>query len=169
MDKLIFQNAPNVELGTNIFMSCPTVLQFDDEPLIQVVRMEQAGFSTQIPIYHEDGTYLAKVVGSQIFKTPEGEKAGLKMSHPDKMTVCTLGNQTLFEITRRDAASIKTAAELHTPTGYFVKYMGNAPSVLSSEGGALQIGGVTMIGNIFSGCRIGVWIKSDGSVAKGCN
>jgi hypothetical protein len=63
MDKLIFQNAPSVELGTNTFIECPVILQFDDTPLIQVVRLDQVGFSTQIPIYHEDGTYLAKVVG----------------------------------------------------------------------------------------------------------
>jgi len=169
MDKLIFQNAPHVELGSNIFMNCPTILQFDDSPLIQVVRLEAAGFSTQIPIYHADGTYLAKVVGSQIYKTADGEKAGLEMQYPEGMTVCKLGSQVLFEIHRKDAAGVRTSAELYTPTGYFVKYSGGAPALINSIGGALQIGGITMRGNTFNGCRIGVWIKSDGSVGMGCN
>ncbi|WP_416391515.1 hypothetical protein NR756_01475 [Alloalcanivorax xenomutans] len=169
MDKLIFQDVPEVELGTNIFANCPTILQFDDDPLIQVIKIQDAGFSTQIPIYHNDGTYLAKVVGSQLFPTPDGNKAGVTLEHPDKMTVCKLGGQTLFEIRREGPASLKTAAELYTPTGFFVKYSGPTPGIIDSSGGALQVGGMVMQGNIFNGCRIGVWVKSDGSVAIGCS
>lgn len=169
MDRLVFQNAPIVEFGTNIFSNCPTILQFDEDPLIQIVRMAEAGFSTQIPIYHEDGTYLAKVVGSRIHATPAGTKAGISLSHPDKMTVCTLGNKTLFEITRKDAASLKTTAELHTSSGYFVRYAGSTPLISNSEGGALQVGGLTISGSKINGFPIGVLMKSDGSVIVGCN
>ena len=169
MNKLVFQTAPQVELGTNTFVNCPIILQFDDTPLIEIVRLEQAGFSTQIPIYHQDGTYLAKVVGSQIHRTDSGKKAGLEMQHLDKITVCKLDNEILFEIRRQGAAALKTVAELYTPKGYFVKFSDESPSLINSEGGALQIGGVTMIGNVFSGCRIGVLIKSDGSVSMGCS
>jgi hypothetical protein len=31
----------------------------------------EAGFTTEIPIFHSDGTYLAKVVGSQITEIVE--------------------------------------------------------------------------------------------------
>ncbi|TRW48070.1 hypothetical protein FM042_10450 [Aliidiomarina halalkaliphila] len=168
MEKLVFQHAPQVELGTNKFINCPTILQFDDTPLIEVVRLQEAGFSTQIPIYHSDGTYLAKVVGSQLFATPEGKKAGIELDHPDKMTVCRLGGQTLFEIRREGAAALKTAAELYTPTGHFVRYAGVEPALINNDGQSLQIGGMIMTGNTITGCRIGVWIKSDGSIGIGC-
>jgi hypothetical protein len=169
VEKLIFQETPEVELGSNKFIAVPIILQFDDTPLIQVVTTEGAGFSTSIPIYHSDGTYLAKVVGSQIFKTPEGQKAGLKLLHPDLMTVCELNGQTLFELRRTSAASLKATAELYTPSGYFVKYMGDKPGLINSDGNSLHIGGMVMKGCSFAGVRIGIWIKSDGSMDIGCN
>jgi hypothetical protein len=169
MTKLIFQKTPEVDFGSNKFVNVPTILQFDDTPLIQVVKHQEVGFSTEIPIYHSDGTYLAKVVGSQIFKTKDGEKAGLVLKHPDLMTVCELDGQTLFEIKRTSSASLKAAAELYTPSGYFVKYMSSAPSLLKADGSALQVGGMVMTGCSFSNARIGVWIKSDGTIGIGCN
>lgn len=167
MEKLVFQTHPQVDLGSNLFIDVPVILQFEDTPLIEVVRTQDAGYTTQIPIYHEDGTYLAKVVGSQIYPTADGQKAGVTLSHPDKMTVCKLGNQTLFEIRREQAAAIKTAAELYTPTGFFVKYATETPGLLNSTGDALQIRGGIFRGNTFQGCRIGVWLKADGSIGLG--
>ena len=169
IDKLIFQTAPAVNFGSNIFQNCPTILQFDETPLISVVKVEEIGFSTEVPIFHEDGTFLAKVVGSQLYSTDAGKKAGVELHHPDKMTVCKMGDKTLFEVRREDAASLKTAAELYTPEGYFVKYSDGAHSIISSDGGSLNIGGIVMTGNMFSGCRIGVLLKSDGSCAIGVN
>lgn len=84
------------------------------------------------------------------------------------MTVCTLGGKTLFEIRREEAAALKTSAELYTPTGYFVKYKDQTPSLVNPNGDALQVGGIVMTGSTFSGCYIGIWIKSDGSTAIGC-
>jgi|TARA_B110000967_G_scaffold31328_2_gene29675 hypothetical protein len=55
MEKLIFQTHPIVDLGTNLFINCSTILQFDDVLLVQVVPVEKIGFSTSIPIYHQDG------------------------------------------------------------------------------------------------------------------
>lgn len=169
MDKLIFQKAPNVELGTNTFIDVPTILQYDDTPLISVTKIENTGFTTEIPIYHNDGTYLAKVVGSQIYPTPDGKKAGLVIKHPDLMTVCELDGRVLFEITRKSAAAIKAQAELHTPDGYFVKYSAQTPQLINLGGERLKIGGLTMSGNTFMGCSIGVLIGSDGSVRIGCS
>ena len=169
MEKLIFQKTPEVEFGSNKFVNVPTILQFDETPLIQVVKTQNAGFSTEIPIYHNDGTYLAKVVGSQIYKTEEGKKAGLELKHPELMTVCELNGQILFELKRTSAASVKAAAELYTPNGYFVKYKSSAPDLLKADGSSLQVGGMVMTGCSFSGVRIGVWLKSDGSIDIGCN
>tara|TARA_R110001583_G_C5634157_1_gene407319 strand:+ start:1543 stop:2055 length:513 start_codon:yes stop_codon:yes gene_type:complete len=170
MEKLVFQNTPNVEFGSNHFVNVPTILQFDDTPLIQVVKLQEAGFSTSIPIYHNDGTYLAKVIGSQIYATDAGIKAGVKLLHPDKMTVCELNGQTLFEISRTSSAALKASAELYTPEGYFVKYMDDKPGLINTSGKSLNVDGGMMMSNCsFQGCRIGVWMKSDGSVNIGCN
>jgi len=169
MEKLVFQNQPEVEFGSNKFINVPTILQFDDTPLIEVVKLQEAGFSTSIPIYHNDGTYLAKVVGSQIYSTEAGKKAGIKLLHPDKMTVCQLNGRTIFEIKRTSAAALKTEAELYTPTGHFVKYNGHKPELINTDGNSLNIGGIIMMNNSIRGFRIGVWIKSDGSIGIGCN
>ena len=169
MNRLVFSTSPSIELATNTFIDCPTILQFDDTPLIQVVRTEQAGFSTEIPIFHEDGKYLAKVVGSQIYTTAEGEKANIKLSHEKDLTACSLDGQTLFELRRIGAAALNASAELHTNNGYFVKYFGDTPSLLGTDGKSISIGGLIMTNCTFSGCRIGVWLKSDGSVSVGCS
>jgi hypothetical protein len=169
MDKLVFQKIPAVDLGSNLFINCPTILQFDDDPLIEIVRLQNAGFSTSIPIYHQDGTYLARVVGSQIYATEEGKKAKVQLSHPQGKTVCKTENQILFEITRQDASALKTTAELYTPSGHFVKYSNAYPSIIDATGQALKIHGVTMLGNTISNFKIGIWAKSDGSLSIGCN
>ena len=67
MNELIFTSAPIVKLATNTFINVPIILQYEDIPLIQIIKTESAGFTTEIPIYHPDGTYLAKVVGSRLF------------------------------------------------------------------------------------------------------
>jgi hypothetical protein len=166
MDKLIFTQSPAVTIATNTFINVPVILQYEDTPLISIVQAQPAGYTTQIPIYHPDGTYLAKAVGSRLFPTPAGEKAGLKLEHPPKMTVCKLGDRTLFEIIREEAAALKTRAELHAPDGYFVKVTDDPKvGLFTAAGNALQVGGLTMIGCMVQSRRIGIWIKKDGSVA----
>ena len=168
MDKLIFNESPAVEIATNTFIDVPIILQYEDTPLIEVVKTQEAGYTTQIPIYHSDGTYLAKAVGSRLFTTPQGDKAGLTLEYPHKMTVCKLGDKILFEIIRQEAAAIKTRAELYTPDGAFVKVSDDPrPELYDASGNALQVGGIIMSGNTFRGLRIGVWVRQDGSVAIG--
>ena len=170
MESLTFHSHPAVELATNTFVNVPIILQYDEVPLIEVVQTEEAGFTTQIPIYHPDGTYLAKAVGSRLFLTEAGKLSGLLLEHPDRATVCKLGKKILFEIHRSEAAALKTQAELYTPDGRFVKCSDSpVPELYSADGSALTIrGGIVMAGNMFRGCRIGIWIKRDGSVAIGC-
>ncbi len=163
MDRLVFTDHPVVVLATNTFIDVPIVLQYEDTPLIEVVRLQQAGYTTRIPIYHSDGTQLANVVGSQMYLTEDGKKAGIHLEHPDKMTVCRQGERVIFEIRRTDAASLRTQAELYCPDGYFVKYgLSHQPSIMDNLGNALTIGGITFEGNTFMGCRIGIWVKRNG-------
>lgn len=169
LDKLVYQSTPTVEMGGNKFINVPVILQFDDTPLIEVVKFEEAGFRTEIPIYDSNGTYLAKVKGSRLFPTQEGTKSGLKLKHYDKVTACELNNNVLFEITRLEAASLKTEAELYTPTGHFVKYKTNSSGIIDPNGNSLDIAGIQLSGNVLNGCAIGILMKSNGSLAIGCN
>lgn len=169
MNKLIYQTSPRVTLATNHFVNVPIVLQFDDTPLISIVTEEKLGFTTQIPIYHPDGTYLAKVNGTRIFPTEDGKKAGLEMRYPKNMTVCEMGGRTLFEIFHEPGDAFRAHAELYAPNGFFVKsHDAPTPEVISANGAALQIGGIRMSHNVIADCRIGIWLKSDGSCAIGC-
>jgi hypothetical protein len=170
MDELILTSSPVMTIATNIFINVPIILQYEEVPLVQIVKAQPAGFTTQIPIYHPDGTYLAKVVGSRLFLTPEGKNAGLSLIYPDKMTVCKLGNRVLFEIIREGAAALKTHAELFTPDGYFVKITESPqPELFDASSHSIKIKGNTMSGNTFVNCRIGILIKKDGSVSIGCS
>jgi hypothetical protein len=171
MDALVFQNAPEVSVASNTFIRVPIVLQYDDTPLIEVVREQQAGYSTSIPIYHSDGTYLAKVVGSRLFATPAGEKAGVVLRHPQDATICELGGKTVFELRRTGAAALKENAELFTPDGTFVRCPTELlPTIVTGEQEkALQIRGLTMTNTTISGFRIGILIRSDGGLLIGVN
>jgi hypothetical protein len=168
MESLIFQESPIVHLASNTFVEVPTVLKYEDVPLIQVVRTAKAGFTTEIPIYHSDGTYLAKVVGSQIYATDDGKKAGVTLRHPEHATICELNGKPIFEIIREEAAALRTQAELYTPDGSFIKCAEDLTGyVLGPDQDRLQIHGVTIMDCSFRGYRIGIWVKKDRSVAIG--
>ena len=168
--ELIYQTSPNVTFAKNHFINVPVILQFEDTPLISIVKEQSLGFTTEIPIYHSDGTYLAKVRGTRVFATTEGEKAGIAMRSLSDMTVCEMNGKTIFEIFHQKDDAFRTEAELYTPSGYFVKSSdSHMLSVMKADGGILQIGGIQMSNNTYSGCRIGIWLKSDGSVRIGCN
>jgi len=170
MKNLIYQTSPTVTLATNHFVNVPIILQYDDTPLISIVKEQDLGFTTQIPIYHQDGTYLAKVNGTRVYPTEDGKKAGINMRQLSDATVCEMGGHTLFEIYHEKGDAFRAHAELYTPTGYFVKCSEMpTPEIISNQGQALQIGGIVMSGNMFQGCRIGIWLKSDGSCALGCS
>lgn len=169
MNTLTFSDCPSMILATNTFINVPVILQYEDTPLIQFVQEEAAGFTTEIPIFHSDGTRLAKVVGSQLYLTDDGKKAGVTLTHPDRMTVCKQGDRVLFEIRREEAAVLKTQAELYTPDGYFLKCTDSpTPELLDISGNALNIGGFHFKGNTFAGCRIGIWVKRE-SLSIGVN
>jgi len=170
MSELIFTTSPEFTLLTNKFINVPVILQFEETPLIEIIKEEQLGFTTKIPIFHPDGTYLAVAKGGQLYPTPDGIKAGLKMEHPDKMTVCKLGNQILFEIRRNSAAAIETKAELYSPEGFFVKCSDyDNMGILNNKNEFLGFGGFYMKDCTISGGKIGVLIRKDGSVSIGCN
>ena len=170
MRTLIYQTSPVVGFASNIFHNVPVILQFDDTPLMSVVREQALGYTTEIPIYHSDGTCLVKVRGTRVFTTEAGKNAGVEIRHLPGMTVCALDGRTAFEIAHAAGDAFHLQAELHTPNGQFLKVRdGLAPGLFTTSGQALTIGGITITGNTFVGCRIAVWLKSNGSCAIGCN
>lgn len=166
-DTLLFLNSPAVEFGSNTFINVPTILQYDDTPLIEVAQVRPAGFTSQFSIYNRDGVYIAKVKGSQVYLTEMGSNSNLKLRYPANMTVCELDGQTLFEIHRKDAASLRMEAELFTPDGRFMKVNEQKfpANLVDANSSSLTIGGNMMMGCTFSNCRVGILIRSDGSLA----
>lgn len=170
MERLFYQNAPAVTIATNTFINVPIVLQHDDTPLISVVRDYALGYTTEIPIFHPDGTYLAKVNGTRIFSTEAGKKVGLEVTALPQLTVCKMGNRVLFEIHHEKGDAFRTAAELYTPNGQFVRCTDDAAAqLMNSNGQSIKLGGVTMSRCIFEGMRIGLLLSSNGSVSVGVN
>ena len=170
MDNLTFQKFPVVTLATNTFINVPIILRYEDLNLIEIIKEMGLDYEIQIPIFHQDGTYLAKVKGNRVFPTEEGKKAGITLEKRVGITACQMNKQTLFEIHYQTGDSFKAYAELFTNDGYFVKCTDNPrPDLIDTGGNALKIGGVTMSNNRIQGCRIGIWLKKDGSLAMGAN
>lgn len=170
MDTLTFQKIPVVTLATNTFINVPIILKYEDLNLMEIIKEMGVNFEVQIPIFHPDGTYLAKVKGNRIFPTEDGKKAGITLEKKVGITVCQMNKQTLFEIHHQTGESFKAYAELYTNDGYFVKCTDNPkPELIDTNGNILKIGGVTMINNTIQGFKIGVWIRNNGEVMIGVN
>jgi hypothetical protein len=168
MKELIYHSSPAVTFATNTFINVPTILQFDDTPLVSIVREATLAYTTEIPIYHADGTYLAKVRGTRVYATKDGEAAEVAIRQLPTMWVCTVAGRTAFEIHHQQGDAFRVQAELNTPTGYLVRVENDPkPQLYSASGQALQVGGITMVGNVFQNLRIGVLIRSNGRIGIG--
>lgn len=169
-DSLFFAQQPAVKFATNTFINVPIILQYDDQPLIEVVHDVPAGYTTQFSIYTQDGQYLAKVKGSRLITDPHTrEQYGLQLRRPAGATVCMLGDHPLFRLERSEAAALKTDAHLFTPGGAFIRAWGDewVGKITVGRGHPLEIGGLRMRNNTIIGCNIGIHIHSDGSIAIG--
>jgi len=167
---LVFIKVPIVTLSTNKFVGIPVILKYEDTPMLEIINEQGIGFTTQIPIFHSDGTYLAKVRGNRVFLTPEGKKANIVLEQPMGKTVCKLDNRILFELTHGVGDEFKADAELHTPDGYFLKCDNTPmPSLINANNTALKVAGVTMSGCTIQGFKVGIWLKKNGSCIIGAN
>ena len=149
MDKpLTFIESPVITIGTNHFL-CNIPIRYKDTPMLEVIKelttFNEETFTTKIPIFHSDGTKLAVVKGNQIFRTEEGEKAGVTLRNPAGVTVCELNGKPVFEIRRKGAAALKMNAELHTFDGAFLRWSEEELSGLLTVGeSCLQLGSSKM-------------------------
>lgn len=167
--QLYFSSSPVVTLATNTFINVPVILKFEDTPLLEIIREEAIRFTTQIPIFHSDGTYLAKVKGNRIFPTDAGKKANIKIDQKADKTICKVNDRIVFELSHGVGDAFKADAELYTPEGYFVKCTDSpTPELIDFNNKAIKIGGLTMSRCTFTNLRIGIWLRKNGSLAIGC-
>jgi len=166
--ELVFQLSPRIVVATNTFINVPVILKYEDTPLLEVIKEQGIGFMTQIPIYHSDGTYLAKVTGNRIYPTEAGKKVKIEIRDTPGKFLCSLENRVLFELSHGVGEAFKANAELYAPDGYFVKCTDSPkPELIDLTGTAMRVGGVTMIGNVFQNLSVGIWLRKDGSCALG--
>ena len=166
--ELVFQSSPRIVVATNTFINVPVILKFEDTPLLEVIKEQGIGFTTQIPIYHSDGTYLAKVTGNRVYPTEAGKKAKIEIRDTPSKFLCSLENRVLFELSHGVGEAFKANAELYAPDGYFVKCsVSPKPELIDLTGTAMRVGGVTMSGNVFQNLSVGIWLRKDGSCAIG--
>ncbi len=161
---LVFQNSPEVQIGTLTFRNVPTILQFEDVPLISVGDVESAGYSTHFHIFHPDGTPLAVVKGARMFLTEEGEKANLNLRHLPGVVACELSGQTLFELRHAGASALKASAELYTPTGILIKAADSFECLMPEQGGYIRVGGVGIRNAVFENWPFGIKVRKNGGI-----
>lgn len=142
----------------------PIILLYDDIPMIQVVREAHAGYKVEIPIYHNDGAYLAKVVGPRLVTTPAGDKAGLSLRHPDKMDVCEMNGETVFEIRRAASLCQALHADRCLPGDFRPNLEGYALDPEQKKQG-WHINSAYLQGNICFDQPVGIRAYSDGRVS----
>lgn len=161
---LIFTPDSAITIATNTFIRVPIILRYEDIDLISFVKDLIVGYTPKIPIYHNDGTLLAVSVNSRIFKTKEGEKAGVTIENRPQLQVCKLDGREIFEIHQQRGDSFKMFAELHTNDGHFVKADDNIFSnIINADGTSLKIGGLTMRGCTISDSPVGIYFDRNGS------
>jgi hypothetical protein len=169
MEKLIFSQSPVITFASNTFIDVPVILQYENTPLVEVGQIGKSTFGTKIPIYDLNGVYLAKIVGSRIVKTPEGEKAGVQLRHYKDLIVCELMGKTVVESRYTGPLALSMSAELYTPDGMLIKAPDAYPIELFSADGKdqIEINGNTIKNCTFQGFRIAIQVMKDGSLSLG--
>ena len=166
MEKLIYSQHPEVTIATNKFINVPTILQYEETPLIQIVK-DKNTYGLEIPIYDLSGNYLAKVKGARIFPINKIDSENLSVLHKKDKWICTHGKREIFEITYQGSAAISLKANLYTPDGAFIS---SDPEQLPKL--FFNDHEITLKGNKFQNCtfnnvKVGFLLKKDGSISIG--
>lgn len=78
--------------------------------------------SIEAPMYSFDGVYWAKIKGTRIYLTQEGQAAGIKVYKKPLVWSYILEKQTLFEVRYLSTEFFTRYATLCSYDGYFVSY-----------------------------------------------
>ncbi|MBW2062479.1 MAG: hypothetical protein JRI95_13100 [Deltaproteobacteria bacterium] len=162
-------NSPPLNEGTMHRIVCQSLGEkASGQPFIEVIQEHGIGFTTQIPIYHSDGTYLAKVKSNRVYPTEAGKKVNIEIRDTPGKFICSLENKVMFELSHGVGESFKADAELYAPDGYFIKCSdAPKPELFVLTGNGIKVGEVTMFGNVFQNVSVGIWLRKDGSCAIG--
>lgn len=161
INRLIFSTRSVIGYGGNLFINVPVILQVDGEPLIETIKNNEISRTTRFSVYHSDGANLAEVIGSNIFLTAAGAKAGVELHFPSRLTVCTIGDRVLFEVRRVAAASITITAELFSPSGLLVCSNGEVPFATYAKDGR-RIAGLNLKNSRIRNSPVGFAVTNDG-------
>jgi len=143
-NSLLFSSGAVISYGGNRFINVPTILQVDGVSLIETVRNNEISRTTRFKVYHGDGVLLATVVGTCLFCTEEGMKAGLEMRYPSRATVCIIDGRIVFEVRRIAAAVLSITAELFSPAGLLIRSTSTVPfAIFGPDGTQLAATAVT--------------------------
>lgn len=159
---VVFHEHPDVVIATNTFRNVPTILQYEDQPLIEVGRFVQAGFTTQLNIFHNDGTRLAVVKGAQVYPTADGEKAKVTMRYANRRTIVELEGKTILELQRDAATALRLSAELYAPEGVLITARDNLLSAVMNGGKSMNLGGAPLSEGLFEGQKIAIHVTKTG-------
>lgn len=164
----IYHQSPEVVLGSNVFVNVPVILKYEDVNLVEVANLIDIGYSLEIPIYHSDGTYLAKVRRNRVYPTEEGKKVGVNIIQNEGQVVCELAGKEVFELRRLTGESFKLNAELFVPDGNLVKLDDRVGLLgFTADNEKMQIGDLTISGSKFTNLSIGIHVKSNGEMIVG--
>jgi hypothetical protein len=138
-------------IGTITFRNTPVILQYEDTPLLEVVKTVEAGFDTQFYVFDENSKRLGKVLGSRFVGINEDDEKRVRSREFPDMTVVELDGKTILELRRHGAQALKGWAELFAPGGVLVKANdAEAAALLKGQTLAAQkwLGTSTITGNI---------------------
>jgi hypothetical protein len=155
---LAFHAHPEVTIATNTFINVPTILQFEDTPLIEIVKELDTTFLPKFTIYDSDGNDIAVVKGTRIFPTEKGKLANVSIRDEPDILVCELEDKPIFELRRTAAHAFKGWAELYAPEGVFIKMRELMPIEVKVDGDILKIGGMSLSGNYVDVAKIGIHV-----------
>ena len=170
MDKTItFQSHPDVLIGSNTFRNVPTILQYEETPLLEVGKFEPAGYTTRFAVFDNSGIKIAVVEGSNITITPEGAKARVTCRHEPDLTVCELEGKPILELRRHGPQALKGSAELYAPHGVLIKANASEAAAILRSGQRLVPGLQHLSNSTFADGGIAFHVRRDGiAIGVGC-
>ncbi|MDZ4818471.1 MAG: hypothetical protein SGJ20_05800 [Planctomycetota bacterium] len=171
-DSLVFHERPVVVMSGTRFINVDVILQYEDTPLLEVGKFVSAGYTTQLSVFHADGTDLARVKGSRVYPTEAGKKASVESIHEPNRTIIELENKPIFDMQRDAAGALNGWAELYARDGVFVRAIGdgNASALMKQSDDTLYISasptGAKLIlnRNTINGCNIAFRVMRDGTI-----
>ena len=153
-----------VVLGGNTFIDTPNLVVYKGESLFTLERNEDSGYlAISFKIYDETKAKIATIGQNRIFmnKKYRGPKTfAIEGGVHDWVLKEKNSGDLICAIKQKEAAKpaeLDVSVNLYTPDGL----------LFSATPESINLRGITMIGNVFSGLSAGIVINPDGSFVIG--